>query len=336
MKVLFNCFIPYQLAHGGVQVQIEQTEAALESLGVDVEPLRWWDKRQTGDLLHHFGRIPFHLLELAHHKGMKVVFSDLLGGLGARSRSQLHLQRLAPRILQRALPPHRVAALSWESYRRADACIALTPWEAHLMSWIFGATTERVHVIPNGVEEIFLNRPPRPRGPWLVCTATIRDIKRIVELAEAAVQAQTPLWVIGKPYSETDPYSQRFLALARQHPQVLRYEGAIEDREKLADVYRAARGFVLVSAYESLSLSALEAAACQCPLLLSELPWARTYFGENATYCPVASPSAMAPHLRRFYDAAPNLKSPPKPLTWLEVAKQLEKIYQSLAGRANR
>jgi glycosyltransferase involved in cell wall biosynthesis len=334
MKVLFNCYTPYMLAHGGEQVQIEQTQTALKSLGVRVEPLRWWDEHQTGEILHHFGRIPFHLLHLAQQKGMKVVFSDLLGGPGARSRSELRLQRLITRFLQRALPPSRVAGLNWESYRRADACIALTPWEAHLMSYIFGAPAENIHTIPNGVEELFLNRPPRPRGQWLVCTATIRQIKRIVELAEAAVQAQTPVWIIGKPYSDSDPHARRFLELVRQQPQWLRYEGAIEDREKLADVYRAARGFVLVSAYESLSLSALEAAACECPLLLSDLPWARTSFGDNASYCPVASPSAMAPHLKRFYDAAPNLKCPPKPLTWLEVAKQLEKIYQSLLGRS--
>ncbi len=332
MKVLFNCHLPYMLAHGGMQIQIEQTRAALEKIGVQVEPLRWWDEAQTGDILHHFSRVPLALVELAQQKGMKVVFSDLLGGLGARSPAKLRLQRWIIRILQRALPAGKISALSWESYRRADACIALTPWEAHLMSYIFGAPQDKVRTIPNGVEEIFLNSASRERGQWLVCVATLRDIKRVVELAEAAVQAHTPLWVIGKPYSPTDPYGARFIALAKQQPKLLRYEGAIEDREALARIYREARGFVLLSAYESLSLSALEAAACDCPLLLSDLPWARTVFQDGAAYCPIAPPAETAPVLRRFHDGAPQQKRPARPLSWLDVARQLESVYRSVLG----
>ena len=60
--------------------------------------------------------------------------------------------------------------------------------------------------------------------------------------------------------------------------------------------YREARGFVLLSAMESLSLSALEAAACECPLFLSDLPWARsscTTSRARPTWClPASQPSA--------------------------------------------
>jgi glycosyltransferase involved in cell wall biosynthesis len=218
----------------------------------------------------------------------------------------------------------------WDSYRVADACVALTPLEANLMKELFGAAADHLHVVPNGVEEVFLESRPVPRGQWLVCTATITPRKRVLELAQAAVKAKTPLWIIGKPYSETESYAKKFLALVKQHSQLVRFEGPINDRTILARIYREARGFVLLSDMESLSLSALEAAACECPLLLSELPWARTYFKEDAVYCPIGSSSATAQHLRRFYDAAPRLKSPPKPPTWLDVARQLKAIYESL------
>jgi len=103
------------------------------------------------------------------------------------------------------------------------------------------------------------------------------------------------------------------------------------DRAKLARVYREARGFVLLSAMESLSLSALEAAACECPLLLSRLPWATTVFGERACYCPITSSAARtAGFLRQFYDAAPGPKPPPKPVPWLEVGRQLKSLYETL------
>ena len=169
------------------------------------------------------------------------------------------------------------------------------------------------------------------RGRWLVCTTTITERKRILELAEAAVLAKTPLWVIGKPYSESDAYARQFVRLAKQQPELIRYEGSIEERARLAQAYREARGFVLLSAMESLSLSALEAAACDCPLLLSDLPWGRTAFGDSVTYCPVTSATnRTAKILREFYDAAPGLRAPAKPVTWLEVAGQLKRIYETL------
>ena len=111
----------------------------------------------------------------------------------------------------------------------------------------------------------------------------------------------------------------------------MRYEGPIADRERLARIYREARGFVLLSQWESLSLSALEAAACRCPLLLSDLPWARDAFKDKATYCPVnESLPAAAAVLRRFYEAAPNLEPPPLPLSWTEVAAQIKAVYESI------
>ena len=224
-------------------------------------------------------------------------------------------------------------AYNWKSYPLADACIALTPWEGHLLSYLFGARPETVHVVPNGVEEIFLRSPPVKRGPWLVCTATITKVKRVVEAAEAAIQAQTPLWIIGKAYAESDPYARKFFALAGRHPQFVRYDGPVQNRQQLAQIYREARGFIMLSAWESLSLSALEAAACECPLLLSDLPWARSTFKGNASYCPITSPKRMAGYLRTFYDQAPSLKPPPKPLTWIEVARQLERIYRSVLDK---
>lgn len=330
MKIIFNCHVPFSLAHGGAQIQIEQTQAGLEKIGVEVQRLRWWDDEQTGDILHHFGRIPESLLRLAQQKGMKVVMAELLTGQGSRSVPALKVQSFLNRAAEKFLPGSITQRLDWESYRLADGLIALTPWEAQLMTWLFNASPEKVHVVPNGVEEPFFRSQKAARGQWLVCTATITERKRVLELAEAAVAAKTPLWIVGKPYSDSDSYARRFVALARGNPDIIRYEGAVSDRAQLAQIYREARGFVLLSTMESLSLSALEAAACECPLLLSDLPWARTTFKGDACYCPIASASRSATFLRQFYNDAPNLKSPPKPPTWTDVALQFKAVYEKL------
>lgn len=330
MKIIFDSHVPAMLAHGGAQIQIEQTLRALQAIGVEAEFMRWWDAHQQGDLIHFFGRMPVDQVRFAQKKGLKVVIAELLTAASSHSPVQ-QLARRSFRWLAETMAPAQLAAnFNWETYRLADACVALTHWEKQLMHSKFGADLEKIFVVPNGVEDVFFQSPKVERGPWLVCTATITERKRVLELGQAAVAAQTPVWIIGRAYAETDPYAQQFFQLAKSHPQFIRYEGGIGDRAKLAAIYRTARGGVLLSTMESLSLSALEAAACECPLLLSDLPWARSTFGAAASYCPITNVAATAAVLKRFYAAAPALPLPPKPATWREVAEQLKAVFEKV------
>jgi glycosyltransferase involved in cell wall biosynthesis len=324
MKILFDHPNPFRFAHGGFQIQIEQTKRALESIGVEVEWLRWWDTQQCGDLVHFFGRPSHWYVDAARRAGMKVVVGELLTGLGSRGSLARWLQEHATRLLRGRFFFDRMA---WNVFRQADACVALTSWEAQLMRDIFGAPAEKVHVIPNGVEQEFFDSSSVDRGDWLVCTATITERKRVLELARAAVASSTPVWIIGRPYSDSDSYAKAFVEFAKRHPKIVRWEGPISNRAELAQIYRAARGFVLLSTMESLSLSALEAAACQCPLLLSDLPWARTTFGDSAAYC---KRGQEVNALRCFYSSDQQRPPPPRPATWADVAVRLENLYRQL------
>ena len=164
MKVLFDHPNPFLLAHGGFQIQIEETKRALQENGVEVEFLRWWDAAQAGDIIHFFGRPAATYIEFAQAKGMKVVMGELLGGLAARPPAQRALQRFLITGAKTALPPAFTAKLAWDSYRIADAVIALTSYEAGLMMEMFGAPPAKVHVVPNGVEEVFLQSAKVERG----------------------------------------------------------------------------------------------------------------------------------------------------------------------------
>ncbi len=332
MKILFDHPSPFFLAHGGFQTQIEQTKRALEQIGIEVECVRWWDDGQTGDIIHYFGRPSGGYIHFAHQKGLKVVVAELHTGLGSRATSARRVQKLLMRFCKAVLPSSFLAKLAWDAYQKADAFVALTPWEATLMREMFNAPNEKIHVVPNGVEEVFFNSSgmATARKDYLICTATITERKRVLELAEAAVLAKTPILIAGKPYTEDDSYYRRFLLLAEKHPDLIRFRGPIQDRAELARIYREARGFVLLSAMESLSLSALEAAACGCPLLLSDLPWARSVFSEPTSFCPIASTSETAAALKQFYQRAEQLPRSQPPLKWVEVAQQLRAIYERL------
>jgi len=106
------------------------------------------------------------------------------------------------------------------------------------------------------------------------------------------------------------------------------YVGPIEDRGVIAREYRKAAGFVLLSAMESQSLSALEAAACGCPLLLTDLPWARSSFSDGASYIPLASTEITAGYLRRFMDGVSTAPKVPQVSSWDDVGARLAQVYR--------
>jgi glycosyltransferase involved in cell wall biosynthesis len=332
MKILFDCQVPALLAHGGAQIQIAKTKEALEREGIGVEYLRWWDLDQKGDVIHFFGRADPTMMRFAQAKGIKYVMSDLLTSQGSRKSWQLKVQGLFERTLRWMVPNILLSRFRWDAYELADAVIVLTSWEAQIVQVLFGTQPERLHVVPNGVEELFFGDKAKPatRGDELVCTATITERKRVLELAEAAAFARVPVRILGKPYGANDAYFKKFVALAEREPDFVRYAGSVSDRHELAGIYQRARGFVLLSTMESLSLSALEAAASGCPLLLSDLPWARCTFGSNATYCPISGTHSTAAVLRDFYDCASTLPTAPPPPTWDAVAGKLLAIYRSL------
>ncbi|MBT3293881.1 MAG: glycosyltransferase family 4 protein [Verrucomicrobia bacterium] len=330
MRVLFDTYLPFGFAHGGVQVRYEHTVKALTAIGVDASPLAWWHDTVAGDVIHYFGRPTAHYIAYARSKGLRVVFTDLMGALAARPRSVRRMQYLAMRGAQAVLPEMMLNRLAWEAFRRADACMAQTEAEADLMRRFMHAPPGKVHVIPNGVDAEFLAPSEGPREDALVCVAAIRPLKRVVEVGEAAVRAGVPMRFVGKPYAESDAYYLRFKSLVDRHD-TLHYDGPVSDRARLAAIYRQARGFVLLSRMESYSIASAEAAACGCPLLLSELPWARSVYGDNATYVRVGgAPSALADSLRTFHAQAPTLGPPPRPSSWTDVARKLLTVYEGV------
>jgi glycosyltransferase involved in cell wall biosynthesis len=329
MRVLIDHQLPFLLAHGGFQIQIERTKEALSKIGLEVDYLRFWDSNQKADVIHVFGRCSSGYIELAQGKGIAVVMSDLLSETGSRSSMALFTQKSIIRVAQSVMPPRFLSRMGWDSFRMADAVIALTPWEARLMVNLFGADESKLHVVPNGVEECFFADPSADsREEWLISTVTITPRKRAVELAQAAVAGKVKVRIIGKPYSEQDQYYHQFAKICRANPEYVDFSGPISDRKELARVYRKARGFVLFSSFESLSLSAGEAAAAGCPLLLTDLPWARTTFGEHAVYCPLAATAEEAGRILKSFSQ--NIAAQPKPppqLHWIDVAERLKAVY---------
>lgn len=324
------------LAPGGTQVQVEQTKAGLEALGVEVEYLRWWDRSQRGDLIHFFGTPSNSFLDIARDAGVPVVMTNLFTETCNRSDLRLKVQgALIQAGLKIPLARQVKKQLNWAAYRRADHNIVGLACEQYVLQTVYRVPAGRISVVPLGLAETFLQAGAGRRNEnHLICTGTITERKYFVELAEMARAAQVPVLFVGKPNHPADPYWRRFQSLI--DGRIVKHQPFVESPAEMAARLQAARGFVLMSRFENWCLSAHEAAACGLPLLVTDQKWSRERFGTGASY--FAGPGSSPENIRRlkhFYETAPGRKAPAIRLhSWREVAEQLQAVYAWVLAKA--
>lgn len=333
MKVLIDSNVPFSFAHGGAQTQIEETAAQLGKLGVDVEFLRWWDAKQSADLIHYFGAHPYpDLIRLAQGKGMRFLTNNLFTATCNRGELAIKTQAMVTHTL-RSLPLARnyLARPVWEAYLAADHHIVSLEAEKDVLNRIFGVPKERITCIPYGLSDTFLKAGHGDRSePHLICTGTITERKRCLQLARLAHQAQVPVLFVGRPYSEADPYWQEFRRLIDDH--FVKYLHHTSSPQEMATLLQRARGFVLMSKYENWCLSAHEAVACGLPVLLPDQKWSRERFGDQASYF-VDRRRDDGRILREFYEKCPSLSAPSIHLySWAEVGQLIKGVYAQVLG----
>jgi glycosyltransferase involved in cell wall biosynthesis len=331
MKILTYSALPFNLAHGGVTNIFQRTSNVLSELGFEVEPIRWWDKDQTGDLLFCFCRPSNDIVDYAKRKGMKVVVEQVLTGLVSRPLWKRRVQKLFKIFLENCGPSMMKEAYGWRAFHAVDMHFVPSLHDARAVHHMFDVPLSKIHVLPYGVDDAFLNAPRLSRADHLMCTATVTERKRVLEVAQAAIIAKVPLWVVGKTYGDEDAYGDEFQRVVQQSHGIVTHIPHVEGRDALASMLAQSRGFVLLSTMETVSQSALEAAACGCPMLLSDLDWARVAFGSHALYCNVnASPRSMAQKIKRFYDECPTSKQNFQAGSWFQKRACLREILSAL------
>lgn len=330
MKVLFNTHTPFNLTHGGMQVQIECTKAALGQIGVETDWFKWWEEHQSADILHQVGSIPVPMIRAARRKGWKVIQCLLLTEVCNRSYWELFIRQMGVRsALAFPFPDSWRSSLRWRDCHECDLNVVGLEAERMVLEKVYGVPRERIAVVPLGLGDRFLNVGlPTRSEPHLVCTGTIAPVKNSLELARLAHRAEVPLLFIGKPFDYASPYWKEFAKLI--DGRFVRHQPHVPNEELIPWLQRA-RGYVLMSRNENWSLAAHEAAACGLPMLVPDQRWSRERFGSQAAYFPRPHTTDPAEALRAFYESCPKLPSPNiKQFSWREVGEQLQRIYQKL------
>ena len=331
-RVLIDHHEPFLLAHGGLQVQIEQTSAALMRRGQKVGMLRWWDAQDVPELIHFFGLPSLAYLDRAKAKKTPLVVTHLLTTSCNRTPARLFAQKLVTRtLLSLRCLDSMSAKMGWLSLQRADAVVVGLEAEKRFLVNVWGVPAERIHKIPLGVHRAFLDEE-KDHGKdlqtlpekFLVSVGTICARKRSLEIARLAKAGGIPMVFVGKPLSHDAYFSAFSSEIANSS---VRYISHVSDPHKLASIYRRAAGFVHFSDGENWCLAAHEAAACRCPLLLPDQPWARERFNSQAAYWSEASFHTQ--RLTAFFNSPPITKANNIP-DWDFVATALMQVYSQV------
>ena len=331
MKILLSHSLPFALAHGGTQTVINELMREYREQGVDADYERWWLDEQPCDVLHTFGRPSTINIQLARKKGIKTVMTEYLDQVSSRPAWYRFLQGNAVRVLGR-VSGGGMDRLGWDVYKTLDALVYTTQYEWRVAQSVFGATPDRGHIIPHGLTPAALSAlsAPTESGDYLVCVSTIAPRKNSVLLAEAARAARVPVHFMGKPYAE-DAYFRRFLELVDST--YVHYHGFVSEEEKYKRLTRA-RGFVLLSQFESGCVAVYEAAAAGLPLLLPALPWAQTGYpeAEDLTFLRLGGVQQTAHVLAEFHARSQRRAEMTFPVSsWADVARQYLDVYAEAA-----
>lgn len=336
MRVLFYVGYPLAWAKGGHALQILESKRALERLGCEVRWLHHEDlELPEADIVHYWTRPPndFHW-RLARQHGLKLVISEYHQAAVLRPRWSWPPRRWLAGGLRRALGRNLFAFFGAGIYGECDAAIAVTDAEADYMRVVFGAAADKVHAIPNGADDVFFDSTIAPESrDSLLYVGYICERKNSVAVAKAAVAAGVPItFAGGAPFGEADAYVAEFKSLVDGTR--VSWLGEISDRRRLAALIRGSRGVVLASQNEGLPLSVLEALACGKPVLCSNLPNLRAYYGDAIDYCHQPDRPEFLAELktfnRRCQEGYRREFAVPR---WDDVGRAILDIYGRVSGR---
>jgi glycosyltransferase involved in cell wall biosynthesis len=179
------------------------------------------------------------------------------GPVGARVPTVLTVHDLAILRFPEAFPRwHRLygkAGLA-RVLHGAAAIVAVSEFTKAETVELAGVPAERIRVVPNGVDPVFVADGPRAEGDYVLSVATLEPRKNLSRVVQAAALAGVELRVVGaRGWGGVD---------------VPGWVGEIPDGQ-LASLYRGARCVLYPSLYEGFGLPVLEAMACGTPVVTS-------------------------------------------------------------------
>ncbi len=323
MKIAFDTGHPFKWADGGIRIQYESISNALLKKGVEVEPIKWWDKNQNYDLLQTF-YYPNHINRLALEKKVKIVSYINLDGFTSHNKLKLKACKAEIRLTKK-FRPNIADRLGWRMNEIASHFIVPCSDEIKYLEKLFKINKKNVSAIMHGVDSQFFAKSWNCKSESLISVGSICRRKNSLFLAKLANELQIPITFVGK-FQETNLDYCRKFALESEKKYV-NHRQNVCDAEKI-ELLLDSKAFINLSLGESGCISVLEAFALGMPVILPYLPWSYQPYRNNAFFVNINSFLKAKSDLRYLSgkDLSPLKSYPVK--SWDSVALEYLKIYQ--------
>ena len=190
--------------------------------------------------------------------------------------------------------------------RLATRLITVSHAEATQMLRYYPGIADRLHVVPNGgmptrgLASPAAARPERPYALYVGSFSKRKNFDVVMDVASRLVAERPDLdfVFVGDRSKIFEADRQIDSPLASR----LKFTGQVDDLGTLVDYYRNAAVFVFPSLYESSGLPPIEAMACHCPVVVSDIPAHRERCGTAAIFCDPRDPNDIYAAVRRVVD----------------------------------
>ncbi|MGB3082230.1 MAG: glycosyltransferase family 4 protein [Candidatus Omnitrophota bacterium] len=294
MKIAFYSYPSAFQNPGGGEVQLLKTKEHLEKLGAEVTLFdQWSDKFDDYDVFHVFGSVKdcVGLMETAKNKNIKVALSSIFWSSFKRAMHEggnfQKKAELFSRHLTKLLFPHLPSGRR-KTMVLSDIIFPNSNMEKKQLVRLFGISSEKIKVVPNGIDSRFLRAKPDKfvekfgLKDFALAVGRIEPRKNQLNLIKAFNSLQMKLVIIGNPVSDYISYYETCKKEAGNN--IVFIDGMRHEEELFESAYAACNVFVAPGWFETPGLAALEAAAAGAALAVTRGGCTSEYFGGDVAY----------------------------------------------------
>ncbi len=335
MKVLFCSYQSIANPGGGVFTQVMRTREHLLKIGVKVKLFDQWKRYDWSniDVIHVFEtdmRNYFLLCSLP--SSVPIVVSPIIDKnyLPATVKFLTTISSMLPTQVITSYKSHALA------FRKSSIVIARSIQEQAILHKGFGIVSNKIRIVPNGVDEKFLNGDSKlfyskyGLKDFILYVGQIGNPrKNLLRLLKVAQILKNEEFVFIGPFLETS-YAHRVITLANKLKNV-HILGRLPE-EELISAYAACKVFVLPSLIEGTGLVALEAGLAGAKVVITKYGGTLDYFKDYAIMIEPTTKGILR-GIRQALQKPYNEKQQEiiiRNFTWHSVAKKLLSIYEEV------